>query len=312
LKKNYLASCYDDTINKIRNRVENNKIWVSIDETSDVDGTFVTNVVVGTLKHEQPAEIFLLACEVLERVNNSSIAVVFNNAMNLLWPDKAERENVLLFVSDAAPYMIKAAKVLQLLYPEMVHVTCLAHALHRVAEEVRGSYTEADKLIANRKKIFIKSPLQVQKFKEEAPILTLPPQPFLTRWGTWLDAANYYCTNYSQTEKIFNKFDRNDSSSIRSVQELFSATMSRNLAYIKSNFCGISKSITRLQTVAIRLCDAVNIVKQTKSELSRAQGEVANKVSAKLLSVLERNPGYSTLCKVSDILCRNEAELDGN
>jgi hypothetical protein len=88
--------------------------------------------------HEQPGEIFLLVCEVLERVNNSSIVVVFNNAMNLLWPDKAEQENVLLFVSDAAPYMIKAAKALQLLYPKMIHVTCLAHALHRVAEEAHG------------------------------------------------------------------------------------------------------------------------------------------------------------------------------
>jgi len=117
LRKDYLASCYEDTINKIRNIVGKNKIWVSTDETSDVDGRFVANIVVGTLKHEEPGEIFLLACEVLERVNNSSIAVVFDNAMNLLWPDKVERENVLLFVSDAAPYMIKAAKALQLLYP---------------------------------------------------------------------------------------------------------------------------------------------------------------------------------------------------
>jgi hypothetical protein len=155
--------------NKIRNSVGKIKIWVSIDETSDVDGRFVATFVVGTLKHEQPGEIFLLACEVLERVNNSSIVVVFDNAMNVLWPDKVERENVLLFVSDAAPYMTKAAaKALQLLYPKMIHVTCLAHTLHRVAEEVRGSYPEADKLIANGKKIFIKSPLRVQRFKEEA------------------------------------------------------------------------------------------------------------------------------------------------
>jgi hypothetical protein len=54
-------------------------------------------------------------CEVLERVKNSSIAVVFDNAMNLLWPDKVERENMLLSVSDAALFMIKAAKALQLL-----------------------------------------------------------------------------------------------------------------------------------------------------------------------------------------------------
>ena len=75
---------------------------------------------------------------------------------------------MLLFVSDATPYMIKAAKALQLLYPKIIHVTCLAHAVHRIAEEVRGSYPEVDKLIANGKKIYIKSPLRVQKFKEEA------------------------------------------------------------------------------------------------------------------------------------------------
>jgi hypothetical protein len=68
--------------------------------------------------------------------------------------------------------------------------------------------------------------------------------------------------------------------------------MSKNLAYIKANFCAISKSITRLETVSIQLCDVMNIVKQTESELSRLQGEVAKKVNAKFQSVLERNLGY--------------------
>jgi hypothetical protein len=98
--------------------------------------------------------------------------------VNLLWPDKVEQENVLLFVCDAAPYMIKAAKALQLLCPKMIHVTCPAHALHRVAEEVRGRYPEVDQLIPNGK-IFIKPPLRVQKFK--VPTLPLPQQPTVTR-----------------------------------------------------------------------------------------------------------------------------------
>jgi hypothetical protein len=50
--------------------------------------------------------------------------------------------------------------------------------------------------------------------------------------------------------------------------------MSRNLVYIKADFCGISKSITRLETVVIPLCDAIKIVKQTESELSLVEGEV--------------------------------------
>jgi hypothetical protein len=64
--------------------------------------------------------------------------------------------------------------------------------------------------------------------------------------------------------------------------------------------------------VGTHLCNAINIVKQTESELSRVQDEVANKVNTKLQTVLERNPGYLTLCKDSDILCGNEAELCGN
>ena len=135
----------------------------------------------------------------------------------------------------------------------------------------------------------------MQKFKEEAPSLTLPPKPILTRWGTWLDAADYYCTHYSVIENIFMKFDRDDSSSIRTVQYLFSSTTSRNLAYIKSNFSVISKSIIRLEAVGMQLCDALQIVKKVESELHQAQGEVAVKISAKLQNVLQQNPEYSTL-----------------
>lgn len=40
-----------------------------------------------------------------------------------------DAERVMVFVSDAAPYMIKAGKVLQALFPKMIHVTCIAHAL---------------------------------------------------------------------------------------------------------------------------------------------------------------------------------------
>jgi hypothetical protein len=132
---------------------------------------------VGTLKHEESGEIFLLVCEVLERVNNNSIAVVFDNAMNLLWPDKVKRENVFLFVSDAAPYMIYVAKTLQLLYPKMIHVTCHVHALHRVAEDVRGSYPEVDQLIANGKKIFVSLPFECRSLKKRLQHYSFPHSP---------------------------------------------------------------------------------------------------------------------------------------
>jgi hypothetical protein len=58
----------------------------------------------------------------------------------------------------------------------------------------------------------------------------------------------------------------------------------------------ISKSITILESVGIQLCNALTIGKKAESELHKAKGEVAVKISSKL-RVLQRNPGYATLCK---------------
>jgi hypothetical protein len=53
--------------------------------------------------------------------------------MKLLREGGVKWENILLFVTDFVPYMVKAARGLQVLYPRMVHLTCLVHPLHRVA-----------------------------------------------------------------------------------------------------------------------------------------------------------------------------------
>jgi hypothetical protein len=74
--------------------------------------------------------------------------------------------------------------------------------------------------------MFVKAPLRVQKFKQLAPSLPLPPQPVLTRWGTWLDAAEYYCENCAGIEEIVNTFDSSDAFSITIIKELFSSKLS--------------------------------------------------------------------------------------
>lgn len=133
----------------------------------------------------------------------------------MLWPQGVQHENVLLFLSDAAPYMVKSGKAIQALNTKMVHVTCIVHGFHRVAEEVRSYFNIVDQLISNVKKVFLKTPSRTRIFKNEAPDIPMPPQPVLTRWGTWLEAANYYCENYDVLKNIINKLDENDASSIQ-------------------------------------------------------------------------------------------------
>jgi len=49
LRKNYFTDCYEETIEKIWNDVVGKKIFVSIDETTDYEGHYVANVIIGIL-----------------------------------------------------------------------------------------------------------------------------------------------------------------------------------------------------------------------------------------------------------------------
>jgi hypothetical protein len=46
---------------------------------------------------------------------------------------------------------------------------CVAHASHRVFETIRVLYPNVDKLVANGKKIFVKSPARIEFLKNKAP-----------------------------------------------------------------------------------------------------------------------------------------------
>ncbi|KAK3887382.1 hypothetical protein Pcinc_008499 [Petrolisthes cinctipes] len=151
----------------IRRKACGKKIWVSLDETTDVEQRCIVNLVFGVLGDEtERGKYYLVNVGVLSKVNHSTVAGFFNDSLQLLWPTKLEYENVLLVCTDAAPYMCKAMNGLQVLYPKMIHVTCVAHGLHRVAELVRSNYPDVNRLIANIKKIFLKAPSRTARFKE--------------------------------------------------------------------------------------------------------------------------------------------------
>lgn len=122
-------------------------IWVSIDETTDIDGYFIANVIVGTLEEHRSGDIFLLNSDELDKANHFTICKLFDKSMNILWPGGIDHDNVLLFLSDAAPYMVKAGEVLKSFYSKMIRVTCAVHGLHGVAEEVRSQFSTVDKII---------------------------------------------------------------------------------------------------------------------------------------------------------------------
>jgi hypothetical protein len=119
------------------------------------------------------------------------------------------------------------------------------HALHRVCETIGVLYPNVDKLVANRKKIFVKSPARIEVFRNKAPDTPLPPTPVITRWETWLDATAYYAENFEIFCSVVNEFDGDNTSSIIIVQDIFQDSnelkvLRTDLAYIRENVSFLS------------------------------------------------------------------------
>ena len=64
--------------------------------------------------------------------------------MDVLWRQGIMYVDMLLFVSNAASYQLKAGRALCVIYPTMIGFTCVAHEFHRAAEVVRDNYPKAD------------------------------------------------------------------------------------------------------------------------------------------------------------------------
>ncbi|XP_068898406.1 uncharacterized protein [Tenebrio molitor] len=302
LRKNYLPKCYKDTIDRIRNELDPFNIWVSVDETTDALGRYVANCLVGKLSEDEPGKSYLLASKQLERTNHETIARFVNQSLEILWSTRVFAEKFLLFVTDGAPYMIKSGRHLKVFYPKIVHVTCLAHALNLVAEKIRYQYEDVDNLISNVKKIFVKAPLRVEMYKEKLKEMPLPPQPILTRWGTWLQAAMFYSEHFNSIKEVVMSFDGSSAVAIQKAQSIMKKPGIKNqLIYVRSNFKIICESITQLEKNGLPLTDSIKIVENVFTSLKKSPGPVAAVALKKLEDVTEKNPGYKFLLELARI-----------
>lgn len=191
----------------------------------------------------------------------------------------------------------------------MVHVTCLAHALHRVAESVRSKYTVVDKFVSSMKKILLKAPDRVTSFHEQCPNIALPPKPILTRWGTWLTAVSYYPEHWNEISSFVETLDPESSSAIKTVQKLSDKKKIEN----KNNYGHRGNSRTLLRNCSYDRKTWNNVHAAIRcnwprddavSYLSAGPHAV---IATKVESVAQKNPGLS---KMSKLARRDESILN--
>jgi hypothetical protein len=315
LWENHLKDIYESTVQSIRTEIQNHFIWISIDETKDRFDRKVANVVIGSLNTDSnKCKRFVLNMEFIDNCEGHQIVRSVNTALSILWPEGIKYDKVLLLLTDAASYMKSAGRTLCGTYPKLIHVTCLAHGVHNVCEHIADIFTKVNALVSNGKKIIVKSNDRRKQFKTRFPDIPLPPEPVRTRWGTWINAVEYYAKYFDIFCDFVSELNPKDSIAIKNVQNLISTEKTSlvcDLSFINGNFNCLSKVLKQLETKDILLFDSIDLVITCLQEVENAVEKRYQSVSNKFHNILDKNSGFEKMIAINDVINGKVIDISG-
>jgi hypothetical protein len=111
----------------------------------------------------------------------------------------------------------------------------------------------------------VKAPQRVQCYRNQLPNVVLPPEQVLTRWGTWIQAVNYYNEHFDVVKSVVAKFHAESDVTLRYYRAAFSEPKTAcSMAYFRSNFGWIPGSIKNLETTGLSLQESMDFWKMQK------------------------------------------------
>eukprot|EP00096_Caligus_rogercresseyi_P008862 TRINITY_DN287_c0_g1_i17.p1 TRINITY_DN287_c0_g1~~TRINITY_DN287_c0_g1_i17.p1 ORF type:complete len:283 (+),score=8.15 TRINITY_DN287_c0_g1_i17:39-887(+) len=177
---NHLKSQSSNILSQIKENVQGKDVYISLDETRDIKDRPMTAVLMGSLDGDNPTKPYLIDLLNVGSLNHLKVFnLVRKNVDHFLGPDY-QASQLKLFISDGASYCVKAAGELKKSFPKVIHVTCLAHGFHRLAEFCRNENPEANLFVGEMKKLFLFSASRKRKFTDSLQV-PLPPSPVITR-----------------------------------------------------------------------------------------------------------------------------------
>lgn len=301
-RKLFIDRVFTDKLNSLRSVIADNPIYLILDETVDVQNRMVFNIMVGVLSSETLTvkSPYLLTTIFLKNACTSeSTLQALIKGLQCLYPTGIKFDNIRLIVTDAAPYMVKAITTFQSTFAtKAIFLTCLAHGLHRVAENVRLSNPDVDKLVSSIKKFFSKSPSRRVRFAQSTD-LPLPPDPVIVRWGTWLNAVRYYADHFKDLKHYFmNLEDDKKCPIIQKVKDIFTVgDIVGSVAHVASSYGHLPAAIAALERDGAPLTTQIDLVENLILSLP-----VDKSPHGKLKKVLAKNPGYNAMKQVAKAL----------
>ncbi len=301
LRDGYIDPIFQAKMAKMREEVGDHPIALCVDETTNKSGECVVNAVVTPLLRDRPGIPRLAHCDTVEQANSGAIVSFVHDALHIIWPDRIHYDRLLIYHTDAARYMKLSGRLLVTDFPKMINVTCLAHLWHRLAEEIRNTYPEANDIISETKKVFRKAPNRVREFREQAPGVLLPPEPILTRWGTWIEAAKYYAAHFPQIADVIAILEP-DAQCVVEAQEYFEVPgMEEIFETISNTYGSLVTTIKRLETRGLSLDASINIVEDMYRELDLPL-VIPRPIHEKMCNLFEQNEGYNVMKTINRYL----------
>lgn len=148
--------------------------------------------------------------------------------------------------------------------------------------------------------ILSQAPRRKLLFKTLFPDLALPPQPVITRWGTWIKAAVYFAENFENIATFLNQLDPTEASCIKNAQiAAGNIRIKLDLAFIKANFSCIPDAILKLEAKGLHVAEAIAIFKSVRLHLEKIQRK---DFLNKYVQVLNKNEGLTVLSQISCII----------
>ena len=108
----------------------------------------------------------------LDKTNSATVFQATLQSLNTIWAEIYF--DIVLLVTDQAPYMIKVGKSCKVLFPYLLHVTCLNHALNLLCENIKKDNPLTIKLISQMKGSLSKSNSGKEMYEEHVGNV-LPP-----------------------------------------------------------------------------------------------------------------------------------------
>lgn len=277
---NKIDAIYNNTLQKIKTEIGENPIYLIADETFDACKRYPLNILVG--KIDGTASKPRLLCTIfLNKTNNTTVQQAILKACNVLYGIDIPFEKIWFFVSDQAPYMIKAGKGLKNVFPNLKHITCLIHALNRVCEVLKDENSAVNEFIAGMKSTLSKSNVRRQLYKEMCNI-AFPPDVIEIRWNSWLNAAFFYANNYSVIKAFIVALEE-DAKSVTDLKECITRRELESQLHTVSKFSFLTKAITSLEKQGLTVQHQLIILNDVKRQLTGSK-------LAKLQESLSKNP----------------------